>query len=133
MAEKNLSSRKQKEHLIRALYIEMLGHSASFCYIEAINLTQNKSLVLKRLGYLLCSLFLNKNSDLVIMLVSTIQKDLTSSNIHEVVMCLTSLDLIMNQTIATAITESIIKLINHTTDLVRKKAILVLQKIVNFM
>ena len=64
------------------------------------------------------------------MLVSTIQKDLTSSNVHEVVMCLTSLDLIMNQTIATAISESVIKLINHQTDLVRKKAILVLQKIV---
>lgn len=60
----------------------MLGHSASFCHIEAINLTQNKNLVLKRLGYLLCSLFLNSKSDLTIMLISTIQKDLASSNIH---------------------------------------------------
>lgn len=64
------------------------------------------------------------------MLVSTIQKDLNSSNVHEVVMCLTSLDLIMNATIAGAITDSIVKLIGHQTDLIRKKAILVLQKIV---
>jgi AP-4 complex subunit epsilon-1 len=64
------------------MYIEMLGHSASFCHIEAINLTQNKNLVLKRLGYLLCSLFLNSSSDLTIMMISTIQKDLASTNIH---------------------------------------------------
>ena len=63
------------------------------------------------------------------MLVSTIQKDLGSTNVHEVVMCLTSLDLIMNTTIAGAITDSIIKLMGHQTDLIRKKAILVLQKI----
>lgn len=36
----------------------------------------------------------------------------------------------MNPTIATAINESVIKLLNHTTDLVRKKAVLVLQKMV---
>lgn len=35
----------------------------------------------------------------------------------------------MNATIASAITEHVIKLVSHTTDLVRKKAILVLQKI----
>ena len=82
LSEKGISARRLKEYLIIAMYIEMLGHSASFCHIEAINLTQNKNLVLKRIGYLMCSLFLNSNSDLTIMLISTIQKDLASSNIH---------------------------------------------------
>lgn len=109
----------------------MLGHSASFAHIHAVNLTQSKNLTLKRIGYLLCSLFLNKDSDLLIMLVSTIQKDLNSSDIHEIVICLTSLGSIMSTTIAEAITESVVKLLGHTTDLVRKKALLVLQKIVS--
>lgn len=130
MSEKNISARRLKEYLIIALYIEMLGHSASFCHIEAINLTQNKNLVLKRIGYLMCSLFFTSKSDLTIMLISTIQKDLASTNIHEIVICLTSLDSIMNSTIASAISESVIKLLAHTTDLVRKKAVLVLQKMV---
>lgn len=111
----------------------MLGHSASFCHIEAINLTQNKNLVLKRLGYLLCSLFLDSNSQLTIMLISTMQKDLASTNIQEIVICLTAIDKIMNTTIASAISDAVVKLLNHATDLVRKKAILVLQKIVNIM
>lgn len=60
----------------------MLGHSAPFAHIHAINLTQNKSLILKRIGYLMCSLFFTKDSDLLIMLVSTILKDLNSTDVH---------------------------------------------------
>jgi AP-4 complex subunit epsilon-1 len=111
----------------------MLGHSAPFAHIHAINLTQNKNLILKRIGYLMCSLFFDKNSDLLIMLVATIQKDLKDGDVHEIVICLTSLGNIMNPTIAESIMEHVIKLLNHTTDLVRKKAILVLQKIRNNM
>lgn len=36
----------------------------------------------------------------------------------------------MNTTIAGAIVDSVVKLLNHSTDLVRKKAILALQRIV---
>jgi AP-4 complex subunit epsilon-1 len=108
----------------------MLGHSAPFAHIHAINLTQNKNLILKRIGYLMCSVFFNKDSDLLIMLVATIMKDLNSPDVHEVVTCLTALGNIMNNTIASGIIESVIKLTTHTTDLVRKKALLILQKIV---
>lgn len=66
------------------------------------------------------------------MLISTIQKDLASSNIHEIVICLTSIDRIMNTTIASAIIGDVTKLVNHTTDLVRKKAVLALQRIVTY-
>lgn len=111
----------------------MLGHSAPFAHIHAINLTQNKNLILKRIGYLMCSVFFNKDSDLLIMLVSTIMKDLNSPDVHEVVTCLTALGNIMNNTIASGIIESVVKLTTHTTDLVRKKALLILQKIVIFV
>ena len=77
----------------------------------------------------MCSLFFDKNSDLLIMLVATILKDLTSGDVHEIVICLTSLGNIMNTTIASSISGHVTKLLTHTTDLVRKKAILILQKI----
>lgn len=48
LAKPNIAPKKMKELLIRALYIEMLGHGAEFAYIHAVNLTQNKNLVLKR-------------------------------------------------------------------------------------
>ena len=37
--ERNLPEKKMKEFLIRAIYVEMLGHDASFSHIHAINLT----------------------------------------------------------------------------------------------
>jgi len=37
--ERNLPEKKMKELLIRALYVEMLGHDASFSYIHAVNLS----------------------------------------------------------------------------------------------
>ncbi len=132
MAIKNNTPKNLKEYLIRAMYIEMLGHSAPFAHIHAINLAQSKSLILKRIGYLMCSLFFNKDSDLLIMMVSTILKDLSSTDVHEVVICLTALGNIMNNTIASGIIEAVVKLTTHATDLVRKKALLILQKIVTF-
>lgn len=39
MNEKNISTRRQKENLIKAIYLEMLGHDAAFAYIHAVNLT----------------------------------------------------------------------------------------------
>jgi len=61
-----------KELLIRAIYVEMLGHDATFSHIYAVNLTQSKNLLVKRIGYLACSLFIADSSEMVILMISTI-------------------------------------------------------------
>ena len=115
--------------LIKLLYIETLGHDASFAHIHAINLTQSKSLKIKRLAYLLITLCIKTNSKFSILLLSSIQKDLTSTNLHHLVFCLSALPKLINNIIIEACLDNIIKLTKHPTDLVRKKALLVLQKI----
>lgn len=60
--ERKIDEKKMKELLIRALYVEMLGHDASFSHIHAVNLTQSKNLLVKRIGYLACTLFINDDS-----------------------------------------------------------------------
>lgn len=51
-----------KELLLRAIYIEMLGHDAAFAHIHAINLAQSRNIISKRVGYLACTLFLSEES-----------------------------------------------------------------------
>lgn len=131
LQEKNIAPKKMKEHLLRAIYIEMLGlqliiycrHDASFAHIQAVNLTQSKILQLKKvneiniynfkMGYLCCSLFLDNNSELLILLVSTLQRDLASTNIHEVVIALTAVSKLISQSFVSALIEPIMKLLNH--------------------
>ncbi|CAD8096428.1 unnamed protein product [Paramecium sonneborni] len=125
--EKNMPQKKVREMLIKAIYIEMLGHDASFVHINAIHLTQSKSLALKRLGYLCCSLFLDNDSELLILLVATLQKDLTSTNVHIVVNALTAVGKLISKTFVNALTEPVLKLLTHSTDIVRKKALMVMQ------
>jgi len=70
--DKRLTEKKLKELLIRAIYVEMLGHDASFSYIHAVNLAQSKVVMIKRIGYLACSLFLDQNTEFLILMISTI-------------------------------------------------------------
>ena len=69
-----------KEYLLRAIYIEMLGHEATFAHLFSVNLTQDKNYLNKRVGYLACSLLLNEESEFLILLVTSLQKDIQSLN-----------------------------------------------------
>lgn len=126
--ERNLSEKKLRELLIRAIYVEMLGHDASFSHIHAVNLTQSKSLLVKKIGYLACSLFIDENSELLILMISTIQRDLQSKNHLEVLAALTVLTKLCNQHILIAVHEAVSKLLSHAHEMIRKKAVMVMIK-----
>lgn len=63
------------------------------------------------------------------MLIATIQKDLASTNVHEIVIGLTALTKLMNSSIVGSVADSVVKLMSHQTDIVRKKTLLVIEKI----
>lgn len=92
----SLSPKKSKEAIVRMMYAEMLGHDASFAHIHAINMTQQTSLVSKRIGYLASALCLHPNHELVTLLVNTMRRDLSSSNHVEVCAALIALPKLVN-------------------------------------
>ncbi|THG18621.1 hypothetical protein TEA_020017 [Camellia sinensis var. sinensis] len=69
ITEPDIPKRKMKEFIIRLVYVEMLGHDASFGYIHVVKMTHDDNLLLKRTGFLAVTLFLNEDHDLIILIV----------------------------------------------------------------
>ncbi|KAM7261884.1 hypothetical protein ACFE04_020961 [Oxalis oulophora] len=126
--EPDIPKRKMKEYIIRLLYIEMLGHDASFGYIHAVKMTHDDTLFLKRTGYLAVTLFLNEDHDLIILIVNTIQKDLKSDNYLVVSAALNAVCRLINEETIPAVLPQIVHLLGHPKEAVRKKAIMALHR-----
>jgi len=80
--------------------------------------------MIKRVGYLSCQLFLDENTELLILLIGTIQRDLQSKSHWEVLAALTVLTKLANQNVILAVQEIVAKLLVHQHEMVRKKAVL---------
>lgn len=122
---KSIRDRQMKEYLISSIYVELLGHNASFAHIPAINSAQSESLKLKRLSYLACTLFLTEKSNAQILLVATLQKDLASNIDQKVGAALTTLCKVINNSILEAVKEPVYKLLSHKNSWIKKKAVMV--------
>jgi len=120
--------KKPKEILVRMIYCEMLGHDASFGYIQAVNMTQQPQLINKRVGYLACSLFLNPDHELMVLLVNSFLRDLASMNYMEVCCALNAMSRLLNKEIIPAVLPMVENLLRHQQELVRKKAVMVVHR-----
>ncbi|XP_058189157.1 AP-4 complex subunit epsilon isoform X1 [Rhododendron vialii] len=126
--EPDTPKRKMKEYIIRLLYVEMLGHDASFGYIHAVKMTHDDALSLKRTGYLAVTLFLNEDHDLIILIVNTIQKDLKSDNYLVVCAALNAVCRLINEETIPAVLPQVVELLGHAKEAVRKKAVMALHR-----
>ena len=128
LASPKLEKAKMKEYLIRLMYVEMLGHDASFGYIHAVKATHESDLSMKRVGYLATSAFLDENHDLIILIVNTLQQDLKNDNYLVVCAALTTVCRLVNEETIPAVLPQVADLLTHPKEHVRKKAVMVLHR-----
>ena len=128
LASPKLERSKLKEYLIRLMYVEMLGHDASFGYIHAVKATHEPDLALKRVGYLATSAFLHENHDLIILIVNTVQQDLKDDNYLVVCAALTTVCRLVNEETIPAVLPQVTELLSHPKEHVRKKAVMALHR-----
>lgn len=128
IVEPDVPRKKMKEYIIRLVYVEMLGHDASFGYIHAVKMTHDDNLLLKKSGYLAVTLFLNEDHDLIILIVNTIQKDLKSDNYLVVCAALTAVCKLINEETIPAVLPQVVELLTHPKEHVRKKAVMALHR-----
>jgi len=126
---KNLSRKVVKESLIRLIYVEMLGHDASFAYVHAIQMTAAGDLMQKKVGYLCASLTLSPDDQFRFMLVNQLQRDLQSVNVLEVGMALIALSKLVTEEMIPALLPYVVKVLDHDQSTIRKKAVLALHRI----
>ncbi|KAF0694415.1 Aste57867_14712 [Aphanomyces stellatus] len=122
------NKKKQKEFLIRLMYVEMLGHDASFGYIKAVEMTASTNLIQKRVGYLTCSLTLSPTHEFRFMIINQLQRDLQSANHLEVCSALMAVCKLVTVEMIPAVQPMIIESLRHDIELVRKKAVMALHR-----
>jgi AP-4 complex subunit epsilon-1 len=122
------SKKKAKEFLVRLLYVEMLGHDASFGYIKAVELTASASLYHKRCGYMVCGACLPPTHEFRFMLVNQMQRDLQSPNVLEVSGGVLACTSIITADMVPAVAGEVTKLLSHESATLRKKSIVCLHK-----
>lgn len=127
-SEKAPNRNKMKEYIIRLLYVEMLGHDASFGYIHAVNMAHHHSLPLKRTGYLALTLLLSDHHHLLLLVINTIHKDLSSDNYLVVCAALNAVSKLLNDDAVSAVLPRVVELLRHSNEAVRKKALMALHR-----
>ncbi|RXG60790.1 AP-4 complex subunit epsilon-1 [Armadillidium vulgare] len=100
-------------YLCRSLIAFSRGHYFTNLHINAINLTQSDKLYQKRIGYLYISRTMAPGSDLTVLLVNTVQRDLSSFNVLQVSMGLSLIPVIMSTDVVSIISSCIIPCLNH--------------------
>jgi len=128
MGARDVPARKMKEYLIRMLYVEMLGHDASFGHIHGIKMAHSRALLEKRVGYLAVSLTLHKDHSFLLLLINTLQTDLKSDNFLEASMALTVTAKLVNSETIPAMLPLVVKLLEHKEGSVKKKAVMCLHR-----
>ncbi|KAK9809765.1 hypothetical protein WJX73_004225 [Symbiochloris irregularis] len=106
----------------------MLGHDASWGHVKALQACSEAALPTKKVAYLASTLFLDSSSDLVILAVNTIQRDLKSDNFMVVCAALTAVCKLLSLDLISAVLDPIIELLKHPKELVRKKAVMALHR-----
>eukprot|EP00475_Leptophrys_vorax_P016732 TRINITY_DN2323_c0_g1_i1.p1 TRINITY_DN2323_c0_g1~~TRINITY_DN2323_c0_g1_i1.p1 ORF type:complete len:1145 (+),score=327.32 TRINITY_DN2323_c0_g1_i1:67-3501(+) len=128
MFEPKITVKTMKELLVRMIYVEMLGHDASFGHINAVKMTNDPNTLVKRIAYLAVCLCLHPNNDLMLLLVNTMQKDLKSPNHVEVSLALHTIAKLINKELIPAVIAPVGDALSHKQASVRKKAVMVLQR-----
>lgn len=122
------SKKRAKEFLVRLLYVEMLGHDASFGYIKAVEMAASASLYHKRTGYLVCSACLSPDHEFRFMLVNQMQRDLQSANVLEICGGLLAATSLITADMVPAMSGEVMKLLGHDSPTVRKKTIITIHR-----
>lgn len=109
----------------------MVGYPCPWAYLAFINLTQmSQRTIDKRLGYLCIASFIQPEDEISVMNVQSFLKDLSSIDKTEVCMALQTMAAAVNNETVPAVWDHVMKHLENSDALVRKKAVMVLKRMI---
>ena len=114
-------------------YLQMCGYDISWAGFNIIEVMASTKFTEKRVGYLSASQCFHKDTEVLMLSTNMIRKDLNSQSIHEPGVALSSLSCFMSADLARDLTGDILSLLTSTKPYVRKKAVLILYKVMFYI
>ncbi|EAY05277.1 Adaptin N terminal region family protein [Trichomonas vaginalis G3] len=112
------------ENVISLVHLTLLGYDTSFGQIQAVNLTQDSQMMTKALGYLACSALFDSKSDLIVLIVNSTQRDLSSGHPTSMALALTAIAQLVTPELIQPVIGFVGQCLNHTVPIIRQKAVM---------
>lgn len=124
LGKKSLKTSQLYENVVSLIHLTLLGYNTSFGHVHAINLTQDSQMMTKALGYLSCSALLDSKSSLIIMLINSTQRDLSSQQPTAMALALTTIAHLITPDLIPPVIGYIGQCLTHTIPMIREKAVM---------
>lgn len=112
-------------------YLQMLGYDISWAAFNIIEVMSSDRFTHKRIGYLAASQSFSNNTDVLMLTINMIRRDLCSRNMYETGCAISGLSCFISDEIARELFNDVHKLLSSTKPYLRRKAILLMFKIVS--
>lgn len=119
------------ENVISLIHLTLLGYNTSFGQIHAVNLTQDSQMMTKCLGYLACSALFDSKSDLIVLIVNSTQRDLSSQHPTSMALALTAIAHLVTPELIQPVIGFIGNCLNHAVPMIRQKAVMCIHSFIS--
>ncbi|OMJ10090.1 AP-3 complex subunit delta-1 [Smittium culicis] len=115
--------------LSKLTYLQMLGYDMGWASFNAVEVMASDNYYQKRIGYLAAIQSFYEETDVLMLTTNLFRKDLASPDHLKVSLALEGLGEVLSPELCVDLLDSVIDVTNHRLAIIRKKAILVLHKI----
>lgn len=114
--------------VLKLTYLEMLGYDMGWASFHVVEVMSSARFHLKSVGYLAAVQSFNQDTDVLMLTTNLLKKDLSSTP-GDVAVTLNGISHIVTPDLARDLSPELIAMLNHSRTHIRKRAILVLYKI----
>lgn len=110
-------------------YLQMLGYDIGWAAFNIIEVMSSERFTHKRIGYLAASQCFSNNTEVLMLTINMIRRDLCSRNVYETGCAMTGLSCFVSNEVGRELFNDVHRLLSSTKPYLRKKAVLLMYKI----